>query len=112
MWASKGELNAWKERALRAEAQVDSLLAQKTSVISLKSPISGAEEGSKHEDEAPFIPPPVEEAIARRSRPGSDLDRTLRRQTEEAMTKGGSDFDADAFARHIELGSRVEGWPL
>lgn len=118
MLVFKGRYDDMRERALRAESQVDELLDMLESMVHEPNTIETTnfsppeKDEDDEEDEAPNLPPPIEEAITRRARPGSTLDDHLRREAAKAMSLGGRDFDADTYAQHIERGSRLDGWPL
>lgn len=116
MWVSKREYQNLLDRALRAEGMVDTLIARLNArpddVHKTEKDAPEKVNDAYKEEDSVDLPPPVEDAIAHRARPGSSLEQTLRQSAGQAMLKGGRDFDAEAYARHIEVGTRIEGWPL
>lgn len=118
MFVSKARFEEMKARAERAENELYQFLSD------IRTDRSFTPQATIHTDvklralepieqrELVPLPPVVEEAITQRVPPGSDIAASLTEQARSAMERLGSDFDAEAFAENIRVGTRVRGWPL
>lgn len=128
--AFRAEVNAWKERAVRAEEQYDRIFA----LFEARMPIDGAPRVYSSTPVAPLaalradvetvrpdadgflpsydLPPEVEEAIKMRAPRGTPLFEELTDDARQAIELMGGDFDPDAYAEVIRRGTRVTGWPM
>jgi hypothetical protein len=122
MFVSRGRYLDMRERALRAEALLENAmfhLSEKQVTFSDRViDIDVSKVASlKESDDTPThfdypLPPPVEEAIRKRTTHGSPLEAEMIDRARTAIETMGSDFDADEYARSITEGTRIPGWMM
>lgn len=118
---SLGRFRDMRERAYRAEKQVDDLLdmleSERSNTVRhtgpTSQPVQLKETGAERQEiEDVTVPPMVEHAIRKRARSGSPLEAQLLDEARSAIEALGADFDESSYAKQIIEGTRIEGWPV
>lgn len=118
---SLGRFKDMRERAERAEQQVDRLIDAisgiETQVVTIpNSPdltqLTELGDPPQEEKDLYELPPLVEESIRRRTSRGTPLEAKLIDEARTAIELLGPDFDEESYAEQISVGTRIEGWPL